>query len=106
MRIHTASDQPRSSRRHFLGSTAAASFSALALGMPTHGQMPSVSLPTSFSALKPLGSRVRPITPSEFGERLQHAQQLMSGAPSASSQDPQPARYDALFLAPGTSMYY
>jgi len=106
MRIYTASDQPKSSRRQFLASTAAASFSALALGRPTRGQVPSVSLPTSFSALKPLGSRVRPITPTEFGERLQHAQHLMSGAPSATSQASQPARYDALFLAPGTSIYY
>ena len=30
----------------------------------------------------------------------------MSGAPSATSQASQPARYDALFLAPGTSIYY
>jgi Xaa-Pro dipeptidase len=61
--------------------------------------------------LTPLGSRVRPVTPAEFAERLQHAQQLMSVSSSA-AQSPaaahvsQASRYDALFLAPGSSLYY
>ena len=54
-------------------------------------------LPPAFSALKPLGSRVHPIAADEFYGRLQHAQKLMSElAP----------KYDALFFAPGTSLYY
>jgi len=63
-------------------------------------------LPQAFSNLKPLGSQVLPITPKEFGERLQHAQQLMSGAQSPTNQASSALGYDALFLAPGTSMYY
>ena len=54
-------------------------------------------LPAAFAGLKPLGSRVHPIQVNEFHERLMHAQKLMSElAP----------KYDALFLAPGTSLYY
>ncbi len=48
-------------------------------------------------ALKPLGARVHPITPDEFRERLLHAQKLMV--------ELRP-KYDALFIAPGTSLYY
>jgi Xaa-Pro dipeptidase len=55
------------------------------------------ALPAAFSALKPLGSRVHPITAEEFHERLLRAQKLMSEfAPKC----------DALFVAPGTSLYY
>jgi Xaa-Pro dipeptidase len=55
------------------------------------------ALSQAFSALKPLGLRVRPITADEFEGRIQHAQKLMSElAP----------KYDALFVAPGTSLYY
>jgi Xaa-Pro dipeptidase len=55
------------------------------------------TLPPAFSTLKPLGSRVRPITADEFQGRIQRAQKLMSElAP----------KYDALFVAPGTSLYY
>jgi Xaa-Pro dipeptidase len=53
--------------------------------------------PPAFSALKPLGLRVHPITTEEFQERVQRVQKLMS------EETP---RYDALFLAPGTSLYY
>ena len=60
-------------------------------------QMENASLPSPFSALKPLGSRVRPITPDEFRERIAHAQRLMSESTP---------KYDALFFAPGTSLYY
>lgn len=55
------------------------------------------SLPEAFSNLKPLGSRVHPITADEYRARLQHAQKLMS--------DLTP-KYDALFVAPGSSLYY
>ena len=55
------------------------------------------ALPPAFSALKPLGSRVRPIQAEEFHERLLHAQKLMSSVTP---------KCDALFFAPGTSLYY
>jgi Xaa-Pro dipeptidase len=89
------------SRRHFLKGTALAS--AVALTRPGDvfaGAMPEDgpgALPGAFSGLKPLGSRVHPITAEEFRGRLQHAQKLMAElAP----------KYDALFVAPGTSLYY
>ena len=54
-------------------------------------------LPQAFAGLKPLGGRVRPITADEFHGRMLQAQKLMSeSAP----------KYDALFIAPGTSLYY
>jgi len=55
------------------------------------------SLPTAFLGLRPLGERVRPITPDEFRERIERARRLMSDATP---------KYDALFFAPGTSLYY
>jgi Xaa-Pro dipeptidase len=55
------------------------------------------ALPEAFANLKPLGSRVHPITADEYRDRLQHAQKLM--------KDLSP-KYDALFVAPGTSLYY
>lgn len=65
------------------------------------------SLPAAFTALKPLGERVRPITADEFRQRIERAQQLMAGAPLAPSGSPSQApKYDALFFAPGTSLYY
>jgi Xaa-Pro aminopeptidase len=85
------------SRRNFLRSTAAASVLALAPRANARAENASDNLPPAFSGLKPLGSRVHPIQASEFHERLLHAQKLMSGlAP----------KYDALFFAPGTSLYY
>lgn len=54
-------------------------------------------LPSAFDWLKPLGDRVRPITVDEFQERIAHAQKLMT--------DLQPD-FAALYLAPGTSLYY
>ena len=81
--------------------------SALALARPVnavHGAMPGTmledaggTLPPAFSGLKPLGARVRPIAADEFYGRLQHAQKLMSELTP---------KYDVLFLAPGTSLYY
>jgi Xaa-Pro dipeptidase len=85
------------SRRNFLKSTAVAS--ALALTPRAHPTFEDSgsTLPAAFSALKPLGARVHPITPDEFHERFVHAQKLMSElAP----------KFDALFFAPGTSLYY
>src|SRR6266446_5520624 len=63
--------------------------------------------PPAFSALKPLGGRVHPITPDEFRQRIEHAQRFMADAPPAPSGSPsQVTKYDALFFAPGTSLYY
>src|SRR5882757_9561832 len=97
-RLHSRSNE---SRRLFLKSTAI--FSALALARPAEA-MPkamneddSSALPPAFSALKPLGARVHPITADEFRERLVRAQKLMTELTP---------KYDALFVAPGTSLYY
>jgi Xaa-Pro dipeptidase len=62
-------------------------------------------LPESFSSLKPLGDRVRPIVPEEFHARLEHAQQLMSKAPATQGAEEGP-KFDALFFSAGSSLYY
>src|SRR5882724_4468290 len=87
----------RASRRRFLKSTAGASAFALAPIANAAAEGATETLPPAFSGLKPLGARVHPITAEEFHERLMHAQRLMSEiAP----------KFDALFFAPGTSLYY
>jgi len=85
-------ETPRFSRRRFLQSSAA--ISALTIASPSGAYS---QLPPSFSTLKPLGDRVRPITADEFHGRLLHAQEVMS------QLDP---KVDAILLAPGTSLYY
>ncbi len=85
-------ETPRFSRRRFLQSSAAISALTIASPSGAHSQ-----LPQSFSTLKPLGDRVRPITADEFHGRLLHAQEVMS------QLDP---KVDAILLAPGTSLYY
>jgi Xaa-Pro dipeptidase len=85
------------SRRNFLRNTAAASALALTPGANPVLEDAGGTLPPAFSTLKPLGARVDPITAEEFHERLVHAQKRMAElAP----------KYDALFFAPGTSLYY
>jgi Xaa-Pro dipeptidase len=79
-------------RRSFLQSSAA--ISALALAPHAHAQS---QLPSSFSTLKPLGDRVRPIAPDEFHARLLRAQEVMG------QLNP---KFDAMLLGPGTSLYY
>jgi Xaa-Pro dipeptidase len=64
--------------------------------MPS-AQSTNESLPPAFANLKPLGDRVHPIQPDEFQNRMAQAQKKMVEA-----QPP----FDALFLAPGTSLYY
>jgi Xaa-Pro dipeptidase len=64
------------------------------------------SLPAAFASLKPLGSRVRPIIPEEFAQRVQRAQQLMASSTSSPPLAALVPTYDALFFAPGTSLYY
>jgi len=55
------------------------------------------ALPPSFDGLKPLGSRVNPITADEYQARGSRAQRLLA------EQKP---KLDALFIAPGTSLFY
>jgi Xaa-Pro dipeptidase len=86
-----------SSRREFLNGTVA--LSALAVAPRANAMFDDAggALPPAFSGLKPLGSRIHPITTEEFQGRIQHAQKLMSELVP---------KYDALFVAPGTSLYY
>jgi Xaa-Pro dipeptidase len=72
-----------------LGRAAAARSTAL--------QEPSTPLPPAFDKLKPIRDRVHPITAQEFQGRVARAQQLMS------ESKPQ---FSALYVTPGTSMYY
>jgi Xaa-Pro aminopeptidase len=105
----TLNPHSNTSRRHFLKGTAMASTAALAApagalaraalgGLPrTMPEESSGALPPAFSTLKPFGLRIHPITTDEFLARLQHAQKLMSELSP---------KYDALFVAPGTGLYY
>jgi Xaa-Pro dipeptidase len=85
------------SRRQFLKSAATASALAMAPGAKATTAGDSGALPEAFANLKPLGARVHPITAEEYHERLLHAQKLMAELTP---------NYDALFVAPGTSLYY
>lgn len=87
----------QASRRGFLKTAAGASAIALAPSAKPVPADAAETLPPAFSGLKPLGSRVHPITADEFQERLTHAQTLMSALTP---------KFDALFFAPGTSLYY
>ena len=85
------------SRRQLLLGAAASSALALTPAVSTKDGDAPKSLPQAFAGLKPLGARVRPITADEFRGRMLQAQELMSeSAP----------KFDALFIAPGTSLYY
>jgi len=102
----TLSSVPNSTRRRFLQSTVAASLATIAPSAHAQETSCSGTLPDAFSTLKPLGSRVRPITEQEFSARIQRSQELMSGAPALSGEPASAAKLDALFFAPGTSLYY
>src|SRR5260370_84443 len=97
--------QPDASRRNFLRDTALAS--ALVMTRPVDaipGAVPKAmpedgysALPPAFSALRAVGARIGPIATEEYHERLLHAQKMMAElAP----------KFDAVFVAPGTSLYY
>ena len=86
-----------SSRRNFLQGAAASSAFLLSTPVLASSADDSGALPPAFANLKPLGSRARPIQEEEFRGRLSLAQKKMAEA--------QP-RYDAIFLAPGTGLYY
>src|SRR5260370_747464 len=87
----------QSSRRQLLIGATAVSALALTPSAVAADAGGCRELPQSFAGLKPLGGRMRPVMGEEFDGRRQHAQKLMSElAP----------KYDALFVAPGTSLYY
>lgn len=83
------------SRRNLLKSGAILSVTGL-LPPPAQAQAPK-DLPKAFQALHPLGDRVKPIAPDEFRARVAKAQKLMTDS------NPQ---VSALYLTPGTSLYY
>ncbi|HEX4380704.1 MAG TPA: aminopeptidase P family N-terminal domain-containing protein, partial [Candidatus Acidoferrum sp.] len=103
-----------SSRRRFLqqavaaGSLGALATPALARAQSQVHPSSTTGLPPAFDKLAPLGARVHPITPAEFSERIAQAQRLMADPKSqaADSSSTPPQHYDALFFAPGTSLYY
>jgi Xaa-Pro dipeptidase len=95
-----------SSRRRFLQGTTVASLGALTVAARLRADHCADALPSAISSLKPLGSRVRPITADEFAQRIQRAQQFMAGSTSSPSLAAPVPKYDALFLAPGASLYY
>jgi len=97
MRTSSPNRRGLTTRRRFLQSTAAASAVTLAGNLEAFARPGQNASRADFSSLKPLGSRVRPVLADEFQQRLSHAQQLMSQL--------QP-KFDALFVAPGTSLYY
>ena len=113
----------RASRRDFLSAATGAAIGTLPRHFVREPDNCAESLPPAFAGLKALGSRVRPITAEEFRARLELAQRLMAEPPSAGAPSAaQPAKaaanegvkpaggaaekYDALFFAPGTSLYY
>jgi Xaa-Pro dipeptidase len=104
--MSTTSLVPKATRRRFLQSTVAASFGTIALDLHAQDRACAHALPAPFSSLKPLGSRVHPISVEEFVARIHRAQEFMSGATSRSASASSSAKYDALFLAPGSSLYY
>jgi len=85
------------SRRRFLQTAAASSALAFVPGSEASAALPQETHGADFSGLKPLGDRLKPITADEFRARLTRAQQLMSELKP---------NFDALFFAPGTSLYY
>src|SRR5260370_6969926 len=95
------------SRGQFFQSAGVLSVAALAPRIAGVYSDDSPSPPPAFYALKSLGDRVRPITADEFRQRIEHVQRLMADAPPAPSGSPlQAGKYDPLFFAPGTSLYY
>jgi Xaa-Pro dipeptidase len=107
MRTPSRSTSP--TRRDFLRATAATSVATFATpsSLPAwHPQETADPLPPAFSGLSPLGAKIRPIATDEFAERITHAQNLMSGATPAGDSQPAKSKFDAIFLAQGTSFYY
>jgi len=85
-----------SRRQLFMGAAAASAVALTPAARVAEASEPG-GLPQAFAGLKPLGERVHPITADEFHERMLRAQKLMAESSP---------KYDALFVAPGTSLYY
>ena len=94
------------SRRRFLRGTATASALFLNPHLGVAETAGDEAGPTAFANLKSLGSRVRAISPEEFRARLERAQKVMANPPALAAGQIPPAKFDALFFAPGTSLYY
>ncbi len=84
------------SRREFLRTGVGGAAATLPL-LGLSAQTSSTTQPEAFAALAPLGTRVKPVSNDEFRARLARAQQLMAEVSP---------KFDALFVAPGTSLYY
>jgi Xaa-Pro dipeptidase len=95
MNIQGRFQSNRLNRRQLFKSTAAVAALAPipAISQNKHDS----SLPPNFDTLTPLGPRIKPIASDEYRSRIAFAQRLMV------QQKPQ---IDALFVAPGTSLYY
>jgi len=103
----TPTQVARPSRRQFFQVAGVLSAGALTPKVQGRHSDDNTPLPPAFSGLEPLGERVRPIKPQEFSARIERAQSLMAEAPAAPSGSPsQATKYDALFFAPGTTLYY
>jgi Xaa-Pro dipeptidase len=113
MNTDASTHDVNTSRRRFLHQTLAAtslgSVASPALAHAARTPPPLAGqLPPAFDKLAPLGARVHPITSAEFSERIEHAQRVMADPKlqAADSTSTPPQKYDALFFAPGTSLYY
>ncbi|MBS1841939.1 MAG: aminopeptidase P family protein [Acidobacteria bacterium] len=95
MKKPISSSHDRESRRRFLQGSSLAAISLPVTLFASQDNSP--AMPSAFAPLKPLGSRVKPITNDEFRARIARAQQLMAEASP---------KFEALFVAPGTSLYY
>lgn len=86
-----------SSRRRFLESSLLGSTSFLLPSLRHVPESKQQTFPSAFASLAPLGERVKPISNEELHARLARAQRLLADASP---------KFDALFVAPGTSLYY
>jgi Xaa-Pro dipeptidase len=83
--------------RGFLHTSAAISAASI-LRLPIAAAAPyPTKLPAASFRLKPQGSRVHPIAVEKFRARLSRAQKIMAESGP---------RFDALFVSPGTSLYF
>src|SRR5258708_15865664 len=85
-----------SRRQLFMGAAAASALALTPAARVADASEPG-GVPPAFARLKPLEERVHPITADEFHERMLRAQKLLAESSP---------KYDALFVAPGTSLYY
>ena len=94
----TANPPVKYSRRKFVQTAGAvAALPIAAPAVASAQEKPDSALPPAFAPLTPLGARVKPVTSQEYQARIARAQELLA------QQNPQ---LDALFLAPGTGLFY